>query len=174
VIISSISEKPDKRRSGGLLVWLLFITFVMLYVLPLEAQTGQWGTGLEVVDYRNVPLVIEHLPGEAERIRLRDARIRTRAELRLRTAGLRPVSHEGAHFLYIKVNVVERAFQVTLEFKRPVSYAVTDDRTYTKIGVVWDADVTGTHANDPEYIISTLDTLLDRFINEYLGANDTD
>ena len=152
-----------------------FFVFVLIMMCSnqTDAQGSRWGTGLEVADYRNVPLVIEHLPGDADRIRLRSDRVKTRTELQLRTAGLRPVEHEGDHFLYVKINVVERAFQVSLEFKRPVSYTLADNRTYSKLGVVWNATVTGTHANDPRYIISTLDELLERFINEYLGANET-
>jgi hypothetical protein len=144
----------------------------MPFGIPLEAQEGRWGTGLEVADYRNVPLVIEHLPEDAARIRLSDGRLINRTELRLRTGGLRPAQHEGDHFLYLKVNVVSSAFTIDLEFKRPVSFTLADGRRYNKIGIVWNATVTGTHANAPDYILNTLDTLLDRFIHEYQRANE--
>ncbi len=167
-------ERPIRKNSVNLMVWFPVIAIVLFFMFPLKAQGYGWGTGLEVADYRDVPLVIERLPGEAEQIGLQAERIRTKTELRLRTAGLRPTVHEGDHYLYIQVNVVSRAFQITLEFKRPVSYKTADSRTYSKLGIVWNTTVTGTHENDPEYIITTIDTLLDRFINEYLASNDID
>ena len=35
----------------------------------------------------------------------------------------------------------------------------------------WERGVTGTHGNNPEYIVTAIEQLLDMFLNDYYKAN---
>lgn len=137
---------------------------------PLDGQTPTHGSGLEVTNYETVDLLIDPLNDHASRIGLTEARLRTRIELRLRQARLTPGGRGADEYLYVVVHVVGGAFHVSVEFIRPVTYFV-GSKPRSLVATVWGKATTGTHGSDPEYIVQAVDGQMDRFLNEYLAAN---
>ena len=128
--------------------------------------------GLETSDYKKLKIGIEQLNEAAKRMGLTEERLRTRYELRLRQNGLEPVpvDDQKTEFVYIVLHVVGRAFHTKVEFGRPVVFS-SGKNLYTTSGKTWFRSETGTHGDDPEFIIQGLDSMFDEFLNEYLKAN---
>ena len=117
--------------------------------------------------------MVEGFHADASSIGLTEDRIQTRVELRLRSAGLTPVSVSTAQlkpFLYVYVKVVSGTFNISVEYKRLVSF-IKGDQQYEGIGTMWVTGGTGTHGDKTAYIMNSLDSVLDKFLNEYLKAN---
>ncbi len=139
---------------------------------PAGAQT--WSrSGLETANYKSVEVLIESLNTDARSIGLTEDRLRTRVELRLRSAGLTPVnprfSLELPH-LYVNINVIGDAFSILVEYRRQVDF-ITGNRQYRYLATTWRYGNAGTHGRDAAYITNALDEVLDKFLNEYLKAN---
>lgn len=147
---------------------------VLLQASNVFAQQGSLAVGLEVEDYRALPLVIERMPKEAERIGLTAERIRTRVEYRLRQAKLKPGTRLDAAnlaaYLYVNVAISGTGFSVRLEFDRVVSYSVGNVARRC-IAATWQNGGVGTHGGDAEYVLRVLDKYLDTFLNTYLKVN---
>ena len=149
-----------------------------LQAVSLLQLGAAFSSGLEVDDYRRVKVVVEGPPEAITRIGLTEERIRTRVELRLRALNLTPLSEEDprGEFLYVSVNGVGRAYSIHVEFVRDVTYFVADSGlTYTalrSLAASWTSGgSTGTHGDDPTFVLNSLDQYLDQFLNEYLKAN---
>ncbi len=89
---------------------LLLISAAILLLLLISAPAGaqpESKSGLETANYKHVAVVVEGLPADARRIGLTKDRIRTRVELRLRSAGLTPGNDfsKNETSLYVNVNV---------------------------------------------------------------------
>ena len=148
-----------------------FIFFLTLPIIKVHSQeSAEAGNGLEIEDYKNLTVGIEQFSNYVLQIGLTKDRILTHAELRLRQAGLKiDINHDLA-YLTIDIMAVASSFNIVLRFNRPVSYSVGKS-TKSCWATTWNYYVTGTHGNDPDYILKTLDTLFDKFLNEYLKAN---
>jgi hypothetical protein len=124
-----------------------------------------------ISDYKTLPLVVEAIPSNT--VNLLQEAVQSRAELRIRSAGLKPVSDVGPmpfRYVYINVNINGNAFNVSVQFDQ---YAVWDSSSKPGDGEVttWFASTTGTHGNSSTFILEAVDELMDRFLNTYLKAN---
>lgn len=118
-------------------------------------------------DCRPMRLVVENLPDGASKIGLTKEAIQAAAESRLRSARL--YDSRASRFLYVNVNVVGRAFSITLEFHKRVRDILSGD---TGRAATWDVRATGTHGGDANYIVSHVSRLMDRFLVEFLRVNE--
>lgn len=94
--------------------------------------------------------------------------IQNLAESRLRAARLY-TDTDSPQYLYINIKVVGRAFSIILEFKKIVYDPASDSQAYA---ASWNSGSIGTHGNDSGYILSGLSERMDRFMVEYLRANE--
>lgn len=139
-------------------------------VSQLHGQINFTATGLEVENHQEFDVVVEGLSQDALNIGLTESRIRSRVNLRLRQVGLR-INPDISEYLYIRINVIGISYSVDISFTRRVSFLVGDIEHRTSANV-YDKLMTGTHGRNSEFIISSLDQLLDIFLSDYLDAND--
>ena len=151
---------------------LIAATLVSLPATCRGEDRASKGTGLEVAQYRNLSFVSgDDLGPGAQSIGLTEDAIRDRVELRLRGAEINSGRIPGRNdYLYVSVRVYGPAYKIYVSFLRPVMYFV-GDREFESIGTTWSTQLFGTHGDSAAFIIDSLDSLLDRFLNEYLGAN---
>ncbi len=146
---------------------------ILLFALisaPAGAQT--WSdSGLETANYKYVAVTVEELPADAGSIGLTEDRIQTRVELRLRLAGLTPGNRKKQEtHLYVNVNVGRNVFSILVQYERKVNFTA-GNRQYSSLARTWQSGSAGTHGRDAAYITNALDEVLDKFLNEYLKAN---
>jgi hypothetical protein len=164
-----------RSRGGEMKRYAIVAALLLLAVAtcPRQAQAGDLGSGLEVTEYRNLTALVEPLDPDARNIGLTESVVRNRMELRLRAAGITPnalPNFADLGVFTVNITVVGAAFNVEVSFTRPVTYSV-GQRALKKISPTWDAAITGTHGNKAASILDALDKLLDKFLNEYLRAN---
>ena len=111
-------------------------------------------------------LVVEGLPADAAEIDLTEAAIQAAVESRLRSARL--YDADASPYLYVNVNVVGRAFNLTLAYKKLLYDQVTDE---TNFATTW--DIRGAGTGDAAFILSSLAGLMDSFLVEYLRVNES-
>jgi hypothetical protein len=164
-----------------LLIPAFLALFASLPIIEGHAQearttsTATDGTGLEIDNYQTVKVLVGGLSKDAEQIGLTEDRLQTRVEIRLRQAKLKPVKEgepgdRSDAYLYVNVSVGDNAFAIDVAFSRGVFYAVGTG-TKTCLARTWSTSTAGTHGNASEFIVQSLDALLDKFLNEYLKAN---
>lgn len=128
-------------------------------------------------DCQAVWLVVEGLHDDAAKIGLRRQDIITTIRSRLRGAR---IFREGQDFqrsmLYANVNIAERAFNLSLGFRRIVKVQFptvppNDLASFTIYAVLWNTASTGTHGGKPGYILSSVAKHTDEFVDEYLRVN---
>ena len=96
--------------------------------------------------------------------------IRFAVESRLRAARLyRPTPRSGPLELRLLVSVVDGAFSVTILLQRTVANAGLGFPGHVGLAM---RPVLGVHANDPAFVTHSLSELMDRFLVEYLRANE--
>ena len=150
---------------------VLAIAFVTGVGVPADAQLPNFGSGLEVPNYKELPYLVESVSDAARAIGLTTDRLTTRLELRLREAGLVPVGTSYQHYVYLNVSVIGGAFSSNIRLNRFVSYLV-DGREYVYSGATtWSVLGSGTHGGSAAYILDAVDSQLDEFLNEYLKTN---
>ena len=113
-------------------------------------------------------LVIENLNSNAAQIGLKRETLQAAVESRLRSARLY-TSRELAPYLYINVNVVGKAFNINVKYKKRV-YDPASDNTFS--ATTWNAGTTGTHGGDAGYIRSAVSEIMDHFLLEFLRVNE--
>ncbi len=148
------------------------ILLLLLISAPVGAHTRS-DNGLETANYKYVAVMVVGLDAEARSIGLTRDRIQTRAELRLRSAGLTPGNDfsKNGTALHVNVNVIGDAFSIAVEYKRRVEFT-TGNRRYRHVAMAWDSGTTGTHSRTGAvYIMNALDRQLDKFLNAYLKVN---
>ena len=149
-----------------LLTGLIFFFGVNLLYGQIFSETG-----LEVENHEEVFVLIENLNSDALDIGLTKRRIESRVNVRLRQINLKPATYR-AEALYINIIVVGGAYNIIVDFTRPTLFFKGEDLYQIGLAKVYSLGVTGTHGRDPDYIISALDGLLDRFLSDYLDVND--
>jgi hypothetical protein len=131
------------------------------------------GNGVEVVNPAKLEYVVEQVSQDAQRLGISKEQIRRIVEERLRHAGITPVDGEGAGtvdpYVYVRVVVGGKGFNIRVEFSRPVVYEV-DGQLLTTFGVMWSDSITG-WSTDGNYVIDALDRPMSRFIAEFRKAN---
>lgn len=112
-------------------------------------------------------LVVEGLSDGASKIGLTKKAIQAAAESRLRSARL--YDSGASHYLYVSVNVVDRAFSISLGFKKEVRDILSGD---TSMAATWDVGSTGTHGGNANFIRSSISGHMDKFLVEFLRVNE--
>ena len=123
--------------------------------------------------------LIESLPDRAKEMGLRKEDLIVAVESRLRSSNLynsdRFRYHQGSvlanPYLYVHVNTVGQAFSVELELNKHVIDPMSMASNYA---ATWTIGTLGTHGNSPDYILSALRRLMDRFVNEWYKVNKPD
>lgn len=117
-------------------------------------------------DCQPVHLVVESLPKDAADIGLTREAITVAVRSRLRAARLYAA---GAwSWLYVNVNVLDQAFSISVEYKKWVKDTASGEEGTTG---TWSTGSLGTHGSRSGYILSSVSTHVDRFIDEYLRVN---
>jgi len=149
------------------------LVLLLLAVQVAGSEETPIGTGLEASDALDVRVDVNVRGPAAERIGLALDRVQTKVELKLRLAGLRPTyEYEGDGTLFIDVGVMDSGFGVSLEYWRVVYYYLQDGRAFRTSAIAWSDGGTGSHVDDPEFILQKLDEHMDEFVNDYLAANE--
>ncbi len=127
---------------------------ILLFALisaPAGAQT--WSdSGLETANYKYVTVVVEGLSVDASSIGLTKERIQNNT------------------YLYVNIDVIRNAYNISVEYKRLVDF-ITGNLRYQKMATTQDFGNVGMHGNDAAFIVNRLDSILDTFLNEYLKVN---
>jgi hypothetical protein len=163
----------------AILILLLSLSFFALTIQMVNAQdfynlaikSKSSLNGLEVSDYKKVRIKIEREGPSVEQIGPTEERIKEKIELRLRQAGLEPLTATGPFdHLLINIQVVTNAFNIRIQFNRFVLFEAKGSPYHT-IAPTWMTDGTGIHVGRSEFIIETLDKYFDTFLKQYLKAN---
>ena len=120
-------------------------------------------------DCQPMQLIVEDLRSDASDIGLTKASIQAAAESRLRSARLYDSDPLTYPYLYINVNVVGRAFNIGLEYSKPVYDPLSDSHG---VATTWNKGMVGTHGGDAGYILSSISELMDTFLVEFLRVNE--
>ena len=116
-------------------------------------------------------LVVEFLHDDAKAIGLTRERLQAPAESRLRAARLYTEYPPGATgaLLYVKASVVGPAFNLIVEYHKPLFDPVS---AVARPTMTWRAAVTGTHSGGAGFIVQSLSQELDKFLADYLRVNE--
>ena len=160
---------PTDRNMKRFLAAVLTI----LLVHPAFAQVDQEKINLWVKDYKNLPVTVVI---QANDIGMTEDAARTKTELRLRQAGIRPLKSDAFvdHRLIVYVRFSGPAFSIDVAFNRMAIWGLPDQSRYSGGVQTWDVSTVGEHGSDGPYIIRALDEGLDKFLNAYLKANQTE
>ena len=117
-----------------------------------------------------IRLLVEDLSEDAKKINLTEEAIRNSVESRLRSA--RIYDENGLEYLYVQISVVGNGVSIETNFNKYVM-------SFGEFGMAttWDRGKTGTHGSSTTskgFILSALSELIDKFIVEYLRANEKD
>ena len=153
------------------MLWTLLV--VVLTASTVQAQTISDLDRFKLFNAcRPMELLVEGLYPDAQASGLTEERIQLAAESRLRAARLYTESVEKANFtyLYININVVGRAFKISVAYRRWVTDPVNNSNGRA---TTWDTGSAGTYGGDAGFIIQGLSSHLDEFLANYLRVNDS-
>lgn len=147
---------------------------VGLLAVVAATVTGQQDTWFDRFQLFNncepMALVVEGLSNSAADIRLTEERLQFAAESRLRGTRLFTTASGVNSYLYVNVNVVGRAFSISVEYKKRVLDIASDEANFA---ATWESAAVGTHGRDAEGVVSVLSGFLDEFLTEYLRVNES-
>lgn len=89
--------------------------------------------------------------------------------VRSRLRAARVYREDANYLLVVRVDVVDRAFQIGLQYFKPVHDPVSDVRDFA---ATWQTGRAGTHGSDAGFVISSISRAMDRFLDEYLRVNE--
>ena len=118
----------------------------------------------------SVGLVVQDLNADASEIGLFKDDILTTVRSRLRGARIYSSAPKHMPYLYVNVAVVGRAFSVGIYLKKYVADLETD---LIFPAETWNIGGTGSHGQDPGYILQGIGQYVDKFIDEYLAVNES-
>ena len=116
----------------------------------------------------SVGLVIEGMHSDAEKIGLTAESVRAAVESRLRSARIYTDARTD-NWLYININVMEKVFNISLDFNKEVFDPVTE---ITMPAITWGLGTVGTHRTSTGFVLSSLSGSVDEFLVEYLRVNE--
>ena len=116
---------------------------------------------------RPMNLVVEGLGDDASKVGLARESIQAAVESRLRSARL--YSSEATNWLYINVNVGDRAFSTSLSYNKEVYDPASNQLRNAE---TWEIGGTGTHGEDAGYILSLVSQYMDSFLVDFLRVNE--
>lgn len=156
-----------KNGKGGEMKYKKIILLLFICIFTLKGAFFEKANVLK--NLKEVDIVIEGLPEDASKIGLTKERIKTVVELCLRREGIKIIKDVRAPYIYININVLGLAFNISFELREPVTILRIPNEFC--LATTWDKGFTGTHGNNPEYIVSSIKLLLDKFLNDYYKAN---
>ncbi|MBK7107426.1 MAG: hypothetical protein IPH62_19340 [Ignavibacteriae bacterium] len=155
---------------------LNMIAFITLLVSSITySQTGK--DGLKVSNQGVIEYLVEDVSTDGKAIGLTKERIISKLELSIRLAKIRPIKSKEAldGYLYVNINVVGNAFTIELNYNRYVAYFYGSGKKtqhQTVIATTWSNSITGSlGGGSSEFIVNTLQSSLDEFLNDFLAAN---
>jgi hypothetical protein len=130
---------------------------------------------LWVENYRDLGLyvVFDNLDDDKKQLVIPREVLEARVEARLRQAHIRPIPyHQGVDpTLIVIVRVVGGAFSIQVGFYRNVVWTLPNGQTTGWPLDTWHEDVVGTHGNNRVSVLSKIDDVVNKFLNDYLKAN---
>lgn len=115
-----------------------------------------------------INLLVEGLSRDAQKIGLTKASLESIAKSRLSAAGVH--DPESIPYLYLNLNVVGRAYGLSIRFRQRIQNKLIGRRFAT----VWQLSGVGTHGGNADHIKNVLRDDLDSFMVEFLTVNDSD
>ena len=121
-------------------------------------------------------VLVEKLPDRMKRGGLTEERIHDAVEKRLRSANIYDIKAEP--YLYVRMESTEPAsgirsfafFVVDVQYLRRLAHVPRSG--WTRLYTVWSKGSTG--AGTPEWVMETLEGIVDKFMLEYLRVRDTE
>ena len=162
------------NKSKSVIIALMLLVPTLFGIEPVLAQDKKMAVKEErqrfelFANCQPLYLLVESLPEHANRIGLKKIDIILAAESRLRSARIY-TDRVLAPVLYINVNVVGLAYNVSFELKKIVYDALSGK---TGDATTWVISATGTHGQHKDAILNAVDDFMDLFILEFLRAND--
>ena len=122
---------------------------------------------------RPIVLVVEDVSYDAFAIGLTKDRVKLATESRLRAARLYTEDSAKATYawLYVTANVYRAAFSLTVEYRKRLFDPVSGE---TWFATTWNKSITGSHGDNPGFIVQDLSEKVDKFLVEYLRVNEKD
>ena len=152
--------------------------------VPAATQTKTNSEIIEELDKRDLwvknckDLSVAVFVKDNSKLGITKEEIRTKVELRLRQANIRPREDMGSSekmydipSLQVSVITVDSAFNVDIDFVRYVTWALPNGEITGYWHPTWKNGWTGIHLHDRAYLLSQIDDLMDSFLNAYLKAN---
>ena len=115
-----------------------------------------------------VDLLIEHLSEDELSIGLSEESIESTIRSRLRSA--RIFNEDHYDYIYVQIGVLDSAWTVNMELRKIVRDMSSEEMNSAQ---TWSNGRIGTHANDHQYILGSLATMTDQFVDEYFRVNDS-
>lgn len=122
-----------------------------------------------------VQIVIENLNVHAISIGLTEGNVRAPVDRTLRRNTIPILSQQeklntrGFPKIYVAVNVLEKRFGYQVSVMELVR--LERNPYFSTKGIIYKTDSVGYHANNPDFILQTLDSSIELFSNDYLKAN---
>ena len=158
------------------------IVLLLLAVLLVPVASGQGIATFETLDTaikqfrlfndcKPMRLIVEAVSKDGRELGLTEAALRVAAESRLRGARLYTSSSDDfPAYLYVNVNVVGKAFSVSVQYNKVMLDFATNE---VNRAVSWHHGWLGTYGpGGTGYIVATLSLQLDEFILLYLRVNE--
>ena len=160
------------RATNGVRLFVLAVT-AALAVCATHAEEMSLEDRIERFqlfnDCRPMYLVVEDLGSGADEIGLTRESLTAAVESRLRAARL--YGEGGLTWLYLNVNVVGQAHNISLQYKRRVCHVLDSD--LCGVATTWDTFGTGTHGSGgAAFIRSGVSEYMDTFLLKYLRVNE--
>ena len=151
------------------------LLFALLYISSfcISQPSKPTPSGLEVSNPKIIPIRVLPIQGDTNNAAITTEQIKTKCEFKIRQMNLQPsdfYNSENPYMLEVSVMTCRRGFFIGLYFIRPVSYMV-HNKNYDKNATTWSTAFLGDYVYNPDYILSSLDELLEEFINAYVKAN---
>jgi len=150
------------------------IMIIALLALLVGGFASAADSGLEVNSGTKIYVLVENLSDDAKATGLTKEFIASKTELQLRRNGVPVGSRKNAYasgvHLYVNCGVTGKAFALSVEFRREVSYRA-GGQTHSVMSSTYNQGGQGTHSGDRQFIVQTLTDFLDVFSNDFLKSN---
>ncbi len=146
------------------------VAFTVLLVSPAHAQEDAKSLLARFKlfnECKPMKLIVEGLHDDASKIGLTEVQLQAAAESRLRSARLYDAAETP--YLYVQVNVVGPAYNISVEYNKVVFDLASGE---SSLAATWDRGSTGTHGREAGYILSSVSQHMDQFLVEYLRVNE--
>lgn len=151
------------REFNQLVIGFVFAGSILAQ--PIESKTG-----LES-DSISIPVVVENLDDEAQKIGLSKDRIEARVNDVLRKNGLKPAENITGPFLSVRVSINGSASYIQLQFQRGVVYS-GGNKEWMIHAVTWERGIIGRlGSSGATEVLNGISELSEVFANAFLKAN---